>query len=46
MGKMTKWLPTIIKQALSKKAQEKNDKIENKLHTINRNWNYCKFQLH
>ena len=43
---MTKLLPTLRKHKLSKKAQEKGDKIKRKLHTANRNWNYWNFQLH
>ena len=46
MKKMTKGLPPIRKQTLSKKAQNKNDKIKGKLHTANRNWNDWIFQLH
>ena len=43
---MTKGIPQIRKQTLSKKAQEENNKIKRKLHTPNRNWNYWIFQLH
>ena len=43
---MTKGLPPIRKKILSKKAQEKYDKIKIKLHTANRYWNDWKFQLH
>ena len=43
---MTKGLPQIRKQTLSKKAQEKYNKIKIKLHTANRNWNDWKFQLY
>ena len=46
MEKITKGLPPLRKQKLSKKSQEKYDKIKNKLYTDNRNWNDCKFQLH
>ena len=46
MEKITKGLTPTRKQTLINKAQEKNDKIKRKLHTSNRNWNYCKFQLH
>ena len=46
MKKMTKGLPPIRKQTLSKKAQEKNNKIKRKLHTDNSNWNDWKLQLH
>ena len=39
MSKMTKGIPPIKKQALSKKAQDKNDIIKRKLHTADKNWN-------
>ena len=43
---MTKGLPPLRKQNISKKAQEKDDKIKKKLYTADRNWNYWKLQLH
>ena len=43
---MTKGLPPLRKMKLSKKAQEKDEKIKWKLHTSNRNWNDWNFQLH
>ena len=42
---MTKGIPLIIKQTLSKKAQDKNDRIKSKLHTADSNLNYWKLQL-
>ena len=39
-------LPLLRRHKLSKKAQEKNDKIKRKLYTDNRNWNDWIFQLH
>ena len=46
MGKMTKGLPPIIKQTLSKKIKYKNNRIKRKRHTDNRSWNNWKSQLH
>ena len=46
MKKMTKGLPTIRKKHKVRRHKRKNDKIKPKLHTANRNWNDCKFQLH
>ena len=43
---MTKGLPPLRKQKLSKKSQEKDDKTKQKLHTTNMNRNDRKFQLH
>ena len=43
---MKKGLTPLRKQKLSKKAQEKDDKIKRKLHPANGNCNYWKFQLH
>ena len=43
---MTKGLTRIRKQALSKKAQDKNDKIKGKINTANSNSNDWKFQLY
>ena len=39
MEKMTKVLPQLRKQNLSKKAQEKYDEIKKKLYTANINYN-------
>ena len=46
MGKWKKGLPPLRKHNISKKAQEKDDKIKKKLYTADRNWNYWKFHLH
>ena len=43
---MGKNIPPLIIQKLSNEAQEKDDKIKRNLHTTNKNWNYCKFQIH
>ena len=37
MEKMIKGIPTLSKQKLNRKAQEKDDKIKHKLYTANRN---------
>ena len=42
-GKITKGIPSLKKQNLGKKTQEKYDKIKWKLHTYNRNRNYWIF---
>ena len=39
MKKMSKKLPPLKKQKLSKKAQQKNDKIKINIQTANWNWN-------
>ena len=43
---MKKGLTPLRKQKLSKKAQEKYDKIKRNLKTENQNWNDWKFQIH
>ena len=43
---MTKGLPPLRIQNLSKKVLEKDYEIKNKPYTANRNWNYRRFQLH
>ena len=46
MKKMSKKLPPLGKQKLSKKAQDKYDRIKRNLQTSNSNWNDWKFQIH
>ena len=46
MKEMGKNLPPLIKQELSKKLQDKDDKIKGNLQTDNQNWNSWKFQIH
>ena len=46
MKKRSKNLPLLREQKLSKKSQEKDDKIKRNLKTDNRNWNIWKFQIH
>ena len=45
MGKSTKGVPTLKRQDLYKKTQEKDDEIKKKLYAANRDWNDCKFKL-
>ena len=42
MKKMSKNLTPLLKQKLSKKSQEKDDKIKSNIYASNRNWNYYK----
>ena len=46
MEKYEKGLPPLKRTKLSKKAQERDDLIENKHFQSNRWWNDWKFQLH
>ena len=46
MEKNSRGLPPLKITKLSKKAQERQDVIQNKLYESNRWWNDCKFQLH
>ena len=46
MEKITKGIPPLRKQKLSKKSQERDDKIQKKLYTDNRSCNDWKYQLH
>ena len=46
MEKVTKRIPPLRIQKLSKKAKNKYDKIKKKLYTANMNWNYWKFKLY
>ena len=46
MKKSARGLPPLKRTKLSKKAQEIQDYIQNKLYEANRWWNYWKFQLH
>ena len=46
LAKSVRGLPPLKRTKLSKKAQERQDCIQNKLYEANRWWNYCKFQLH
>ena len=46
MGKSTRGLPPLKRTKLSKKAQEMQDVIQNKLYEANRQWNDWKSQLH
>ena len=46
MDKSAKVLPPLRDNKLSKKSQEMQDEIQNKLYEANKWWNYCKFQLH
>ena len=39
-------LPPLRKHNISKKSQEKDDKIKWNLHTANNNWNDWKLQIH
>ena len=43
MKKISNNLPPLKKQNISKKSQEKDDKIKKNLQTSNRNWNDWKF---
>ena len=43
---MTKVLPPLRENKLSKKSQEKDDEIKNKQYTDDSNWNDWKLQLH
>ena len=45
MEKSAKGIPPLRRSTLSKKAQDKEDKIK-KLYEDNKWWNYWKFQLH
>ena len=44
--KITKGIPTLRRQKISEKSQQKDDEIKNKLYTSNSNWNNWKFQIH
>ena len=46
MKKMSKKLLALKKYNISKKSQEKGDKIKRNIQTYNRNWNCWKFQIH
>ena len=46
MNKLSQKLPPLNKNKLSKKSQEKEDKIKIHLQTANQNWNDWKFQIH
>ena len=46
MEKSARGLAPLKRTKLSKKAQERQDKIQKKLYEANMWWNYRKFQLH
>ena len=46
MRKMGKNIPPLINKKLSKKSQEKDDKIKRNLQTADQNYNYCRFQIY
>ena len=46
MEKSAKGLPPLKRKKPSKKTQERQDEIQNKLYEANRLWNDWKFQLH
>ena len=46
MEKCARGLPPLKRTKLSKKEQERQDEIQNKLYESNSWWNDCKFQLH
>ena len=39
-------IPPLKKRKLSKKSQEKEDKIKRNLQMENQSWNACRFQIH
>ena len=45
-GKSDRGLPPLKRTKLSKKGQERQDCIQNKIYEANRWWNGWKFQLH
>ena len=45
-GKSARGLPPLRRTKLSKKAQERQDEIQKKLHEYNKWWNDWRFQLH
>ena len=46
MRKSARGLPPLKRTKQSKKAQERQDEIQKKLHEANKWWNGWKFQLH
>ena len=46
MKQTSKNLPPLRKQKLSKKAQEKDDRIKSNKQAANSNWNDWRFQIH
>ena len=44
--KMNDKLPTLKKQKLTKKSQDKEDEIKRNLYRENQSWNKYKFQIH
>ena len=45
-GKNDRGLPTLRRTKLSKKSQERQDELQNKLYEANKWWNGWKFQLY
>ena len=45
-GKSDRGIPPLKRTKLSKKSQERQDEIQNKLYEVNRWWNDLKSQLH